>query len=227
MKRASTTTTRQTRSVSRRVHLEAEQKQKEEIRHQELCDRATSLMETPLLRALPLVFASGFLYKYEAQRTAAVDKDWMAIYKEIKDELPEEASSQVQIELHFDYWEVPDWVKEQGLETVLGTQEFLHQVFDKVNELKVAAKSSKKQQEKARAALPKWGIDFHAASLFVWGPCKWNEGGIGIDLLRDCSSSYGKFPNVFIKWQIRLDPGLILWTGIRAWRVYDFEPLWP
>jgi hypothetical protein len=41
-------------------------------------------METPLLRALPLVFASGFLDKYESQRTAAADKDWMAIYKEVK-----------------------------------------------------------------------------------------------------------------------------------------------
>jgi hypothetical protein len=227
MKRASTTTTRQTRSVSRRVHLEAEQNQKEEIRHQELCDRAASLMETPQLRALPLVFASGFLYKYEAQRTAEADKDWMAIYKEIKDELPEEASSQVEIKVTFDYRVVPDWVRKQGIETVLGTPEFLHQVFDKVNELKVAAKFSKKQQEKARAALPKWGIDFHAASLFVWGPTKWNAGGISIRLLRDCSSSYGKTPNAFIKWQIRLNPDLILWTGIRAWRVYDFEPLWP
>jgi hypothetical protein len=230
MKRASTTTnTRQTRSMARRIHLEAEQNQQEELRHQELCDRAASLMETPQLRALPIVLAnSGFLYKYECLRAAETCKDWLAIWKEVKDELPE--ASQVEINISFDtpglIWAEPDWVTEQGLKFVLGTPEFVRQVFDKVNELKVAAKSSKKQKEKARAGLPKWGIDFHEATLFVWGSSNRDTGGIHIRLHRDCSRD--KFPNrVGIQWHVRLNPNLILWTGIRAWRVYDFEPLWP
>jgi hypothetical protein len=231
MKRASTTITRQTRSVTRRLQVEAEQNQQEELRHQELCERATSLMETPQLRALPLVLSkSGFLYKYECLRAAETCKFWLAIYKEVKNELPE--ASLVEIKVSYgrtgnrDGVVVPDWVTEQGLKNVLGTSEFVRQVFDRVNELKVAAKTSKKQKEKARAGLPKWGLDFHAATLIVWGPSHHNDGGIHISLHRDCSRD--KFPNrVELQWKIRLDPDLILWTGIRAWRVYNFEPLWP
>ena len=70
----------------------------------------------------------------------------------MKDELPE--ASQVEIHISFDtpglIWTVPDWVSKQGLKSIIGTPEFVHQVFDKVNELKVAAKSSKKQSKTSK-----------------------------------------------------------------------------
>jgi hypothetical protein len=241
MKRASASSMiqRKTRSITRRLNHEAERKQREERDRQVAHERAVSLMETPQLQALPLVLVkSGFLRKHECLNAAVTCKDWCAIWKEVEDELPE--ANQVEIHLAFDRKKIPCWAEDEGLDTVLGTQEFVRQVFDKVNALKVDAKRSKKKQDEARSALPKWGVDFHYADVFVWGPNSHNNGGIHISLKKHFIGNFAgreALPQevVFalqrswngIGWTVRLDTNLVLWTGIRSWRVYDWSPLWP
>jgi hypothetical protein len=63
-----------------------EQVELEEIRLQ----RAADLTATPLLHALPLVLISGFLFKHEIRRVAALaSKSWKSIWVEAQHELPD------------------------------------------------------------------------------------------------------------------------------------------
>jgi len=227
MKRSADTTlagpSRRTRSVVRRNQANARAVQQQH-------SRASALMSTPLLQALPAVLSSGFLYEYDCLKAASICQNWYHAWKEVENLLPENAK--VEIRVQYDRGYPPDWIQESGLEETIGTHEFVRQVFDKVNALKVVAKPSKAARARAEAALPKWGIDVQKADVYVWGPTFRNNGGICIDLGLEKNFKVvlptGKyFLSGRAVWKCHLDPNLVLWTGIRSWRVYDGEPLWP
>lgn len=110
------------------------------------------------------------------------------------------------------------WVQDPNL---LVSPEFLLQVFDKVNALRVAAKRTKKERARAQAALPKFE-DFEQAQVSVW-----SANPESVSQASGMWLNLGKRGSYNGKWQCRLFPDYTLWSGIRAWRVYDGEPLWP
>jgi hypothetical protein len=230
MKRAASppppTRHRQTRSVARRLNEEAQHEQENERRQSELKERAETLMETSELQALPMVLSSGFLYKYQCMNAAVTCKNWHSTWMEVQNHLP--VSCQVEIALRNitrnSNAALPRWVLQKGLEDVIGSSEFVRQVVDKVNAMKVAAKPSKNKRAAAQAALPKWGIDIHRVNVIVWEANTYNNGGICIVLYKN--KSFYSVPSDDMRWTCRLRPDLTLWAGIRAWRVYDGEPLW-
>lgn len=199
------------------------------------------LKSTPLLNALSFVMKSGFLYKHEAIVASSACQDFQTVYNDVEDEIPRH----VEVKLSVDskkknkkngsnnddvafIW--PDWVTFRQLEDVIPTVAFSKKIVEKVIDLKVAAKPTQRQQQKARESLPKWGVDIHQVSVHVWGPNNRNSGGIAIRL-------FTKLPfNPIFKYHqqsnqlseirgslVRLDRDLRLWTGIRCWRVYDGE----
>jgi hypothetical protein len=229
MKRAASppppTGRRQTRSVARRLNEEAHHQQKNERRQNELKERAVTLMETSELQALPMVLSSGFLYTHQCMNAAVTCKNWQYVWMDVQHQLP--AACEVEIDLinitSYSNLAVPQWVSmRKGLEEVIRSFEFVRQVVDKVNAMKVAAKPSKKKRAQAQAALPKWGIDIHSATVYIWAPNNHNDGGISIDLYKNVGRTRSD-----IGWKCRLHPDLTIWTGIRNRRVYDGKPLWP
>jgi hypothetical protein len=240
MKRSATTDTtndanhdhkkgrRQTRAMSRRIQDEVAFQQAEAHRMKQGSERAARLSATPLLQALPWVLKSGFLYQHEILTATSLSRNWTEIWSDVKDELPENCQVEVLVDAkHRGRVSWPLWVQARGLEDVIPSQAFARQVFDKVIDLKVAAKKTKGQQKKAREALPKWGVDFMAIKFMVWGPTNRNDGGMAINLQAfspnySINSYVASIPNFLI----RLDPDLCLWTGIRTWKVYDGKPLW-
>jgi len=190
------------------------------------------LMSTPLLKALPVVVSSGFLYQHDWMSAAATCQNWYHVWKEVEDGLPAFAKVEVFVEDISGRDRSAVWIQEDGLDEAIRSPEFLRQVFDKVNALRVVAKKGKTARARAEAALPVWGIDLQVAILSVWGPWSHNSGGICItfgkkkdfQFLKHTGAPYlsGRSP-----WKIRLDRQLRLWTGIRTWPVYDGQPLWP
>lgn len=219
---------RQTRSVSRVIQNEKKNQEAEERRWKEGKTRAERLGATDLLRALPLVFKSGFLYKFEVLSSISISKDWKDVWDDVKEELPVECEVKVSVDLSTKTHDWPLWAKMRGLDTVVPTIEFARQVFDKVMDLKVAAKPSERQRRKARDALPKWGVDFHGIRFMVWEPNTHNRGGVALSIYRCQSMDHSLFSlrNQIPNFLIRLDINMRLWTGIRCWRVYNGSPLW-
>ena len=210
-----------TRSAQRKVEREKARLQK-----------AQALMATPLLRALPLVLSSGFLYKAECRNAALASKSWKSIWVEAQHELPASCRVQINIQLcrkENDQW--PMWVRMRGLQQVIPTQEFCRAIFDKLCELKVAAETTERKKQKVRDTLPKWGVDFLGIHMYVWGSSTYNGGGIYLSLWkRFCTCGTVNYPFYELGgWSIRLDHEMVLWTRgtFRKWKkIYDWQPLW-
>jgi hypothetical protein len=225
---------RRTRSTTRHEQEKKAMAERQLVRAAEQHARASALMSTSLLRSLPVVLSSGYLYQYCCMTAAATCQDWYHTWKEIEDRLPDNA--RVHHFMASPRCCYPLWVRfTHGLTEALASPGFVRQVWDKVNALKVAAKPTPGARAKAKAALPVWGVDVQVAELYVWGPNQYNDGGLSI--------RYGKKKNVTFRtykttvviydWNKRntlavsLDSNLVLWTGIRNRTVYNEEPLWP
>lgn len=215
----------QTRAVRQKLLDDAAQEEAERIRLAQGKLRAERLTRTPLLQALPLIFKSGFLYKHEVLTAVCKTKDWEEIWTEVEDELPETALVEVVCPRRAG---LPLWVlKRRGLDHDLQSQAFARQVLEKVGELKVAAKRTVRERAKARAALPKWGVDYHGVSVGVWGPNAYNDGGVSLRLVRHTLKREMKWFDSVPRFLIRLHSNLTLWTaGIRNLDAYDGTPLW-
>jgi hypothetical protein len=126
-------------------------------------------------------------------------------------------------------------VRTHGLTEALQSAEFVRQVFDKVNALKVAAKPTPGARAKAKAALPVWGVDVQVAQVTVWGPNEYNGGGLVIRYGKKKNVTFwthGRILKIYDRSRrntllVRPYPNLVLWTGIRNRTVYDKQPLSP
>jgi hypothetical protein len=204
------------------------------VRAAEQHARASALMSTSLLRALPVVLSNGYLYQYDCMTAAATCQDWYHIWKEVEDRLPHNA--RVHHFMRSRCCSYPLWVRYTlGLTEALQSPGFARQVWDKVNALKVAAKPTPGARAKAKAALPVWGVDVQVAEVYTWGPNQYNDGGLSIRYGKKKNVTFStiKTAVVIYDWSKRntiavsLDPNLVLWTGIRNRTVYDEQPLWP
>jgi hypothetical protein len=213
-------TERVTRSSARRARSAIQQERAAKRRRTALQQRAARLAETPQLRALPAVLRSGFLYQYECMVAASSCRNWCAIWKEEEDSLPDGSRVQISFKDITGRGGTASWIT-PDLEAALGGPEFARRVFDAVNALRVAAKSSRSLRAKAQKALPVWGIDVQWVRVDVWGPNNHNSGGVALSMGKAGRLSDRIWP------MVRLDRELRLWTGIRTWRVYDGRPLWP
>lgn len=195
--------------------------------------RALALMSTPLLRALPVVLLSGYLYQYDCMTAASSCQDWYHVWKEVEDRLPDDARVHHFVDCRTDlvdlYW---DHTEARGLTEALQSPHFVRQVFDKVNALKVAAKPTPGARAKAKAALPVWGVDVQATLVIFRRPNWLNPGGLCI--------RYGKKKNVIVSengqnfsWGgrntlvLKLFPNFIVCSSLRNRTVFDEQPIWP
>lgn len=178
-------------------------------------------MATPLLQALPSVLTSGFLHQHGCITSSSTCKNWYCIWKEVEDQFPEDSKVELRVE---NIWSrgrgTPDFVCRNGLLEALHTPAFARQIWDKVNELKEAAKKGNAAKKKFRRELPVWGVGVRRVNVSFWGPTTHNDGGVCITYYKHSFTGHSIA-------MVRLDPDLILWTGIRNWKVYDGQPLWP
>ena len=171
-----------------------------------------------------MVLSSGFLCQHECMTAASTCQNWFHSWKEVEHALPFESKIAIvygDISRLGSSSTFPHWIKAKHIQGVVRSPEFLRKVFDKVNDLRVAAKPTDGARARARTALPVWGVDIQKACVSVWGPNKYNRGGVYIRL--------GKAQEYHATYKIRLDTDLKIWTGIRgrAWSAYDKQPIWP
>ncbi|CAB9497444.1 expressed unknown protein [Seminavis robusta] len=217
MKRAASPSTatsrRSTRASTRHKKEQDDRKKEQDDREQEKANLAVRLMSTPLLQALPAVLSSGYLYHHECITAASTCQNWYHLWKEVEDEFPEDSLVEIEVK-HISSSRnnrevtVPTFIQNtEGLLEAFHTQQFSRQIFDKANELKVAAKPGKTAKKRCREGLPKWGIDVRRVKILYWGPVSRNHGGIYI--------SYCKHTGAVM--QVRIDHELPFWTlnGIR------------
>jgi hypothetical protein len=223
---------RSTRSTVRDAKLEQQRLEEEDELEKIRLQRAEDLTATALLQALPLILTSGFLYKHEIRSAALASKSWKSIWVEEQHELPDYC--QVEIKIHHFGKSWPTWVKLRRLQHAFPTPEFSRTIFEKLCDLKIAAETTERKKQKARDALPKWGIDFLGIDIMAWGPLSRNDGGIHIafttlDFVQPWNRGLN-FPREKLKgWSIRIDHELLLWTwsGYHKWKkIYDGQPLW-
>ena len=204
--------------------------QRKEEKERDRLEMVQAKMATPLLRALPLVVGSGFLYKWECRAVALASKTCQAVIAEVQHEIPRHC----QVEIKCDWilrgrnrrW--PMWVRERGLQHVIPAQEFSRAIFQKLCDLKVDAETTERKKEKVRDALPKWGVDFLSIRMLVWDAFHRNNGGIHFSLYKGCSATGGP-QNRLRGWTVRMDDDLWLWTwdAFHKWKkIYNHKPLW-
>ena len=203
--------------------------QRKEDRERERLEKAQAMMATPLLRALPLVVGSGFLFKWECRAVALASKPCQAIVAEKHHEIPRHCQVEIKCDLSVrGGTEWPKWVRARGLQGVIPTPAFSRAIFQKLCDLKVDAETTERKKQKVRDALPKWGVDFFAVHMHIWDAGHRNDGGIYFSLNK-CFKP-GAFPgNILRGWNLRIDDDLVLWTwdAFHKWKkIYNWKPLW-
>lgn len=214
---------RSTRSRTRTIHLE-------EQHRLQLLLGAVQFSMRPDLQALEIVMSNGFLLSKDCKAVvSACGEDWKFQWQnKLAKELPDFAQVKLKIcasSFCLDVFSpstclfLPLWIKQKPeLLRAVKTQQFARHIFDRVNDLKVAAKRSESLRAKARAALPVWGCDVHEVFIYIHEEKKNFDGSI---YLRFHDGNFKSFLHVW------LNPDLTLWKGIRTWSVYDFQPSWP
>jgi hypothetical protein len=179
-------------------------------------------------QVLKLVISEGFLYRYDCRSLGATCRRWWGVWQETQDVLPDWASLQVLklTNLSRGCDPYPAWVTDADL---LTSHAFLRKVFDEIRALKVAAKPSKKKRAQAQAELPKFE-DYEMASVSVWesrSPGQPAGMHIRFSMKKTLNENLGFLFGQKGDFICRLHPDFSVMTGIRCWRVYDGEPLWP
>lgn len=213
-------------SASRRSTRASTRRKKEELERQD-CEknRAEYLMSSPQFKALSFVLSSGYLYRYECIGTSLTCQNWYHIWNGTKDEFPQDSKVKITCEdIGGNTSDEPFFILENNLVLQIQTPEFARQIFDKIINLKLAAKKGTAARKKFLKSLPVWGVDVTHVTIDYWGQNSHNGGGIAITYKRYIGSSPQHYRSVFM---VRLSPDLRLWTGIRTWSVYDYNPLWP
>lgn len=196
-------------------------------RQQERHDRAfpptplatEPLATTPLLQVLPLVLSSGYLYSHECIQAASTCKNWFRVWDEVGERLPFDS----QVQVFFKTGGRPNLPKKY--KGALRTPQFVRQVFDKVNELKLMAETDDETaRNNLRQNLPVWGSGIR----FVYVFC--GNSGVSIeysktDRIRQ-NSIFKHYPGEIVL-AVKLDEELKLRGGVETLDDYDGTPLWP
>ncbi|CAB9496084.1 expressed unknown protein [Seminavis robusta] len=191
------------------------------------CKRQEELMATAPLRALPLVLVnSGFLFKHECLSAAATCRDWRDVWNEVEDKCQSDCLVEISC-VKDDQDEWPDWVECSGLQTAIPTQAFVRQIFNRANDLKVAACRTESEKREVRDNLPKWGVTFHRAKVVVVDSTILVPGGLAIMLFKyDCDSNPSSTGTwIKLDWEVTLteDMEVAMGLGERAQNLYDAQ----
>jgi len=229
---------RTTRSMSRRQRLEANL-QRARVEEQE-----RAIKQTPFEKILSIVVSNGFLYRFQCLNSIpCISKGCNDVWKDLKrmNAIPEKA-----VEVEFSEFSGSKFFWNEEYERVspstmlppsyrvtkrlITSQAFLKNLFEKINDLKVRSRPSKKKRAEALSALPKWGEDIQIVKVITWGSCRCNDGGILLDFGKNVRSLIGKEKRkCFVPCQkyVRLRPDLTIWGGLtkRALQLYDGLPL--
>ena len=187
---------------------------------------ALELSKTPILKALPVVFTSGFLYQHECIVAASTCTKWYLSWKEAEEEVPDYAKVEVRVlDISRPHDRIPHFVHYEGVLAALKSPEFARRILDAVHELRVSSELRRAAQDKCCKKQPEWGTDIRYVKVLYWGRTSYTGGGICISYSKHDPAGGREVA------RIRLDSKFRLWKvqGLResTWApLYDWKPIW-